>query len=80
LAAKYFLAPIFYEGGPAILEQQAIESGTGAETPGVADIFISMHRDPKMKDLYLEYLTAMKAFGLLNKYPVFHYSSIGRPS
>jgi hypothetical protein len=74
------LAPIFYEGGPTLLEQQTIESAVGAETPGVADKFISMHRDPRMRDIYLDFLTALKGFGFLDKYPVFHFASIGLPS
>lgn len=40
----------FYESGPSILEQAAIENG--GETPGATAVFISMHRDPRMEYLY----------------------------
>ena len=78
MGAKYSLSPIYYEAGPGLLEQQTIESGY--ETAGVADKFIAMNRDPRMKDLYVKYLRGIRSVSEPMKYPIFHYASMGKPT
>jgi len=71
LARKYGLALKAYEGG-----QQLTSFQFGNDEPQITKLYSDVNRNPRMGDLYTEYLNNWKAAGggLFN-----HYSDIGTP-
>jgi hypothetical protein len=78
IAAKYNISIAYYEGGPSILEDQAIYDGS--ETAGATEKYLAMHRHPKMKTTYLNFLNAIKNISGFGKYPYMQFGFVGLPT
>lgn len=79
MAAKFGLPLATYEGGPSIMEGSVIFNGGG--TPGAADKYIALQRDPRFKGIYESYLTMFEHLGMVSEAaPYMQFVSAGLPS
>ncbi len=81
-ADAYGLKMITYESGQSLVEYNVMAYGNG-ETSGLTNLFISVNRNAKMKDLYLAYISVMRSEGVIggsSGVPLIHFSSCGTPS
>lgn len=82
LVEPFGLPLVAYEGGPGIMEHRAIESGDF--DVGLTKKFVEVHRDPRMADLYRDYLDILarvQGFGAGGaSMPFMHFGSVGHVS
>ena len=75
VAANYSVKLGMYESGSGMVEANAIV--TGSETPGATAKYIAFHRDPRIKNVYLNYYSMFDTFNLTENS---HFAYVGLPS
>jgi hypothetical protein len=78
--AKRFNLPLTsYEAGPSIVEPSVLFGGS--PTPGAADKYIALQRDPGFEAVYSAYLSMFDSIGMVNtSAPYMHFSSVVTPT